>query len=118
MRIAIDYDNTISADPVLWFLFAIAARGRGHDVRIVTARDERFDRTAPLVSVESWDFPIIWTRGMAKRWHCEHFHGWLPDVWIDDKPEAILANSTTSPAALDEWRTGRGEGPVLPLNFG
>lgn len=110
MRIGLDYDNTYSADPRLWRKFIDAARDYGHDVRIVTARDDRFDRTVDMVALERW-CPVIYTRGIAKRWFLEHFGGdFVADVWIDDKPESILANSSTTPEALAEWRATRTDG--------
>lgn len=109
MKIGLDYDLTYSADPAFWQLFIGHAVLAGHDVRIVTVRDERFDRTPPLIEVEKL-LPVIYTRGVAKRWFCEHFGGgFIPDIWVDDKPESILTNSTLSPEGLAEWREGRGE---------
>lgn len=113
MKIALDYDNTYSADPVFWFAVIRLARRLGHDIRIVTARDERFDRTAPLVEAESI-LPVIYTRGIAKKWFCEHFgDGFVPDVWIDDKPESVISNSMATPEILQVWRKERGEGEVF-----
>lgn len=110
MRIGLDYDNTYSADPRLWRKFIDAARDYGHDVRIVTARDDRFDRTVDMVALERW-CPVIYTRGTAKRWYCLHFvPDFQPDVWIDDRPESILQNSPTSPEDLAAWRTTRPDG--------
>ena len=111
MKIALDYDNTYTIDPEFWNSYIDLAKSRGHEVRIVTIRDERFDRTPQLVKVEEL-VPIVYCRGIAKRWYLTHFgEGFEPDVWIDDKPETILANSTASPANLLEWREGRDEGP-------
>jgi hypothetical protein len=109
MKIALDYDQTYSADPHLWTDFINSSRRLGHDVRIVTARDDRFDRTDPLIRVEQF-LPVIYTRGIAKKWFLTHFgQGFVPDVWIDDKPESILANSTVTQEALADWRANRGE---------
>jgi hypothetical protein len=109
MRIALDYDMTYSLDPQLWQTFGKIARAEGHDVRIVTARNDEFDRTAPLIAAER-HFPVIYCRGIAKKWFLDHFgDGFIPDVWIDDKPESITANSTTSVEKLAEWRKTREE---------
>lgn len=113
MKIALDYDLTYSLDPDFWIDFARNAAQRGHDVRIVTARDDRYDRTAPLVLAEAF-LPVIYCRGVAKKWHCQHFvPDFIPDVWIDDKPQSILENSATSPEFLVQWRVDRAEGPVI-----
>ena len=110
MKIALDYDHTYSADPKLWNGFIFAAQGAGHDIRIVTARDDRFDRTEKILAAgERVD--VIYTRGIAKRWYCEHFvKDFAPDVWIDDKPESIIANSDFSAEDLAKWRATRDEG--------
>lgn len=109
MKIALDYDNTYSLDSAFWLAIADYAIYCGHEVRIVTIRDERYDRTEPLIKVEK-TFDVIYTRGVAKRWYCEHFgDGFVPDVWIDDTPESILYNSPATPEALAEWRQNRDE---------
>lgn len=109
MNIALDYDQTYTLDPVFWGRFIRSCRQDGHDIRIVTIRDERFDRTAPIEALERI-IPVIYTRGVAKRWFCGHFvNDWRVDVWIDDKPETIIANSETTPEALAAWRAERGE---------
>ena len=113
MKIALDYDHTYSSDPVLWNEFICQARYAGHDIRIVTARDDRKDRTKPLVTAE-FLIQVIYTRGVAKRWYCEHLvEDFVPDVWIDDKPESIIANSTFSAEDLVVWRNRRNEGPTI-----
>lgn len=109
MKIALDYDKTYTADRVFWSAFVTAAREHGHDVRIVTIRDDRYDRTQPLIELEA-HIPIIYTRGVAKHWYCTHFgDGFTPDVWIDDKPRTIFENSDATPEALVQWRAERGE---------
>lgn len=107
LDIALDFDATYSADPKLWDVFIAAARALGHDVRIVTARDERFDRTAPLELLEDSGVEIIWCRGIAKRFYCTNFTDFHPAIWIDDKPESIGNNSSASPDALAVWRAER-----------
>lgn len=114
MKIALDYDKTFTLDPSAWLRFVYQFRDAGHEIRIVTIRDDRFDRTAALVDIEA-SIGVIYTRGVAKRWFCQHFGGgFVPDVWIDDKPESVLGNSTTTPEDLSLWRESRGEGEHLP----
>jgi hypothetical protein len=109
MRIALDYDQTYTADPLFWDTFIKGCSIRGHDVRIVTVRDERHDRTAPLIELER-RVQIIYTRGVAKQWFCTHFtDGWIPEIWIDDSPRSILENSSASPEWLTDWRATRNE---------
>lgn len=104
MKIALDYDLTYTLDPYLWEGFITMAINAGHDVRIVTARSPILDNIDDKVS----DLPIIYCDGVAKRFHCTWFadngNGWIPDVWIDDKPQAVDNNSTATREQLEEWR--------------
>ncbi|QTG12383.1 hypothetical protein G6M86_03610 [Agrobacterium tumefaciens] len=108
MNIALDYDSTYTADPTMWDAFIeMAAQVFGHDIRIVTARDDRHDRTPALIELEK-RLPVIYCRGVAKQWYLSHHgEGFVPHIWIDDKPESILANSTFAPDKLAEWRANR-----------
>lgn len=109
MNIALDYDNTFTADPEFWLDMIASAVASGHDVRIVTARDERFDRSDAMVNLESL-IPIVYCRGVAKKWFMSHFgDGFVPDIWIDDRPESIFSNSDFEPAQLADWRATRSE---------
>lgn len=110
MKIALDYDNTYSVDPIMWKAFIQIAQAAGHEVRIVTARDDRYDRTPEIVATEQI-LPVVYCRGVAKRWFMLHNGGgFAPDIWIDDKPESILVNSDMLPHELSDWRSGRNEG--------
>jgi hypothetical protein len=114
MKIALDYDQTYTLDPTLWDGFIDRARENGHDIRVVTARDERLDRTAKIAALEA-HVQVIYCRGVAKRWFCTHFvPDFVPDVWIDDKPQAIDNNSPGAVEWLAEWRATRDEGPNYP----
>jgi hypothetical protein len=109
MKIALDYDATYTLAPDFWNTFIELVMASGYDIRVVTIRDDRLDRTAPMRELEK-RLPVIYTRGVAKRWYCQHFgDGFIPDVWVDDKPDTILANSTATPDFLVEWREARGE---------
>ncbi|OJX48981.1 hypothetical protein [Devosia sp. 66-22] len=109
MRIALDYDKTYSLDPEFWEKVAVAAELHGHEVAIVTIRDPVLDRTLPLRNLEG-KREVFYTRGVAKRWYLTHFgQGFVPDVWIDDNPDSIVANSTATPEGLAKWRAERGE---------
>lgn len=115
MNIALDYDDTYNRAPAMWLAFARLAMKDGHDVRIVTARDENHDRTAPLIELEK-HLPVIYTKGIAKRWFLSHFgDGFTADVWIDDKPESILGNTTSTPDDLAAWRRDRADGQHVEI---
>jgi hypothetical protein len=107
LKIALDYDQTFTADPGFWRTFVDMAFNAGHEVKIVTARNEEFDRTPDLIEIER-TVDVIYCRGIAKKWFLTHFgDGFVPDIWIDDRPESIFQNSEMSPEKLAEWRTAR-----------
>lgn len=101
MKIALDYDLTYTADPKLWNNFIDDATQKGHDVRIVTARNPILDK------IDVGYIPVIYCDGVAKRFVCHHFQNWDPDIWIDDKPQSVDNNSTATKEVLAEWRKNR-----------
>lgn len=105
LKIAVDYDDTYTADPELWYDFMRTAQDRGHKVFICTYRDDRYDVDAELSYLEV-QFEIVYTRGVAKKWWCEQFGPGEVDIWIDDKPERIYENSSMPVEKLVEWREG------------
>ena len=79
--IAVDYDNTYSADPELFELFIRTAMERKHIVFIVTARP-----TTNPVPVDVCE--VVYTDGALKApFMKERFMD--VDIWIDDWPEII-----------------------------
>lgn len=104
MKIAFDYDETITADPDTFIKVMNTFRDAGHYVCVCTYRDRNFDRTELLDFLEQDDFDIIYTKGVAKRWWCMHFGPGDIDIWVDDKPERIFSNSEMHPDDLKIWR--------------
>lgn len=93
MKIALDWDDTVTRDPTLWRQFVEIALRRGHDVRIVTMRYER-ELEDVREMVLAWDvdhLPIIHTDRQQKRPYCAEHWSFFPDVWIDDSPEFIVS---------------------------
>lgn len=92
--IALDYDDTYTADPELWQMFIMRAEKRGHRVYIVTCRrDTDENRLEVYGDRESTLTGLPWSRhiftGLApKKWFCEQ-RGIKIDIWIDDMPECI-----------------------------
>ncbi len=82
MRIALDYDDTYTADPELWDKF-IDLCGKKHEVWIVTMRHP----TEPLELGRS--MRVMFTSRQAKMEYCLE-RGMVFDIWIDDKPHWIL----------------------------
>lgn len=111
MLIALDYDNTYDADYEFWDAFVDLGRGHGKDFILLTYRDERYDWTDLLDHIRhNKKIPVYCTRGVAKKWWWEQFgDGRVVDVWIDDRPEAILYNSQLSREGLYEWRRAQAQ---------
>jgi hypothetical protein len=107
MKIAVDYDNTYSRDPRAWDEALTVLINAGHEVRIVTFRNDELDKDTDLLLLEDAGVIVHYTRGSAKRWWLDQFTSphWLPDVVIDDKPESWLDNSTLPREGLEEWRS-------------
>lgn len=83
MKIALDFDNTITRDPTFWIGFVNAARAAGHEVKVVTSRHPGLP--VPITGIE-----VIYCSFTAKRKH------YGADVWIDDDPKHVdLDHATT-----------------------
>lgn len=107
MLICLDYDKTYDAMPAIWDRFIDMLNKNGHAVVLATYRDDRYDRT-PLLDDLAKTIPVFYTRGVAKKWWMQQFapdHYANPDIWIDDRPEAILSNSGFDREGLQKWRT-------------
>lgn len=106
LKIALDYDGTFSADPAFWVDFIENARKAGHEVRIVTFRSEEHDWCDHFDELSSWmGVTIHCTDGKAKKYFCSTI-GWIPDIWIDDKPETVYDDSAMAEGSpeLLAWR--------------
>jgi hypothetical protein len=91
VRIALDFDDTYTADPGLWDVFVKAAQARGHLVAFVTWRDPNGDNDDIVEVARTLNLPIIFTCFHAKREFAKQ-RGYVFDIWIDDKPEAIFTD--------------------------
>jgi hypothetical protein len=87
MRIALDYDGTYTADPVMWDQFCDAAHAKGHEVVMVTMRHPS-EGLPEAPGVNS----MIYTSRKAKRPFMEAL-GIPVDIWIDDQPHWIYQDS-------------------------
>jgi hypothetical protein len=87
MIIALDYDDTFTADKELWTWFVDRARKSGHEVSFVTFRHKdnpaRGNNDDILEDSRELGIPIIFTGGQQKK------HHFRPDIWIDDMPILI-----------------------------
>lgn len=86
LTIALDYDDTYSADPAMWDKFIKTAQAHGHKVVCVTMRK------ATLTERLDMEIPVIYTARKAKVGHCER-EGIKIDIWIDDAPHWLLGDA-------------------------
>jgi hydroxymethylpyrimidine pyrophosphatase-like HAD family hydrolase len=88
VNIALDYDDTYTADPGLWDDFISAAHGRGHRVFIVTARppDMLIDEVPGIPPTRH-----VYTNLQSKLTYCADVLGLSVDIWIDDRPDKLVS---------------------------
>lgn len=106
MIFALDFDKTYTEDPRFWQSFIDMAEENGHEVFIVTVRHSYWDAHPLLDELSNRSSVIIvYTDGRAKRVFCEGL-GIKIDIWIDDRPETIISNSSWkhSSSELRAWR--------------
>jgi hypothetical protein len=85
MKIALDWDGTVTRDVGFWEVFVLMCKNHGHDVRIVTLRHERQIDD----DMRKFGIPIICTSNKQKRDHLREIE-WFADIFIDDSPEFIV----------------------------
>lgn len=92
MRIAIDFDDTFTADPVLWSDFIRRAETLGHDVVCVTARRNTQENLNHLNSVfhENMIDIKIYFCNLKSKYEEMKDKNLTIDIWIDDSPHAIV----------------------------
>jgi hypothetical protein len=104
MKIGLDYDGTVTADPVVWYNIVKEFLERGHEVKVVTFRS--FDEvTQDLVDFcKDCGIAYITTGRIPKAIFCAGV-GWQPDIWIDDNP-GLIGQSVElwDDTKLAEWR--------------
>lgn len=88
MTIALDFDDTLTADPEFWWTFAALAEAHGHRVVIVTYRLKSGEFAPEVDRVVQGRLPVVWTERQPKR-PAADAAGYEVDIWIDDMPELI-----------------------------
>ena len=89
LLIAIDFDQTWTADPELWRDFSLTAISRGHQVVCVTARRNTFEHRRHLEDRLPEEIKAYFAYDQPKRDYMKLSHDLWPDIWIDDMPEGI-----------------------------
>ena len=90
--IAIDFDDTFTADPVLWAEFIRNAYMRGHCLYCVTARrdsEENVEDIQEAFAAHDLSIPIVFCNMGSKLWTMEQ-RGVHVDIWIDDAPHSLV----------------------------
>lgn len=89
MRIGLDFDGTLTADPQLFAGIVGLAKARGHSVVLVTARRDNHENRAEVQDfLDSAGFPEIlkfFTSHTSKIAYMKTA-GFPVDVWIEDDP--------------------------------
>lgn len=94
LKIALDYDQTYTADKLLWNRFIKLAINMDHEIKFVTARFENADtyhnkdwRTNADIEADAnqLGIDIVYCNHKPKQ---EVYNA---DIWIDDRPATIIA---------------------------
>ncbi|MDQ3565118.1 MAG: hypothetical protein M3436_13585 [Pseudomonadota bacterium] len=88
LLIALDYDKTYTADPVLWETFIAAAKQRGHSVIIATMRYPQEGAEIEQLLGSRVD-TIVYTSRQAKYDEVQR-QGFYPSIWVDDSPHFLF----------------------------
>ena len=92
MNIAIDFDDTFTADMVLFGTFIANAKARGHNCYIVTARrqtEENIDTVDYWLSIFKCQVPVIFSE-LGSKIDAVERRGIKIDIWIDDDPTTLV----------------------------
>ena len=91
MIIALDFDDTYTADPELWCEFVKMCRILNHKVILVTARDDTFvQRDYIQKALVNCDIDDIYLTSCAPKTTYMERQGITVDIWIDDHPERLV----------------------------
>jgi hypothetical protein len=87
LTVAIDFDGTFAADPIVWRAVAELLKARGHTVIMVTQRTENFRADVAEVVGLDW-LRIIFASGKSKE-DAALDSGFKVNIWIDDAPFSV-----------------------------
>jgi hypothetical protein len=118
MTISIDYDRTFTADPRLWGEFAKQSAAAGNRVVMVSRRPDTAENQAAMAEalgeyIEA--FSDVLLVGETMKDEAAKAAGIEVDVWIDDSPQFIRAESRAAPDSISvgdfvSWGSGEGRG--------
>ena len=84
--ISLDYDDTYTADEGMWKAFIENAQARGHEIIVVSFRE---DHQMATVRNAFPNLRVFGTNCIPKREFCDKNGIWV-DIWIDDLPGTIV----------------------------
>jgi hypothetical protein len=88
LTVAIDFDDTYTADPSTWYAIVDCLIGAGHKVICVSARRNTIENRKELMDILPDGIPVLLSYDESKREYARK-NGYSVDIWIDDMPEAI-----------------------------
>jgi len=89
--IAIDFDDTFTADEYLWTCFIRSAKSLGHKVLCISWRAETMANREDIQNALPSGVKVLLTDRKGKRKFAMD-QGYDVDIWIDDMPHAIMAD--------------------------
>lgn len=98
MIVGIDFDGTISLDPLAFKGVVEAFLNQGHDCAVVTWRvpDMEYHDFEEVFNMWGFRIPVVCTSGQAKR------DFYPADIWIEDNPAAILFGLSREPRFVED----------------
>jgi hypothetical protein len=87
--IAIDFDDTLTADSQLWLKFIESANALGHRCICITARrqtEENIETIDDWMIMHGVSLPVYFTGLASKVEHAKKI-GLKVNIWIDDDPK-------------------------------
>lgn len=100
MKVGLDWDGTVNADPVAFKGVVESLLDTGHDVTVTTWRSppEGYDNYPDIEEIFAmWGFklPVVYCSGKAKR-DC-----YPADIWIDDNPASVVFTLAAEPRFVE-----------------
>ena len=93
LTIAIDFDDTFTADPQFWAKFIETCRMYQHTIICVSARRNTIEHRHELRDLLPDGVPVLLSYDQPKRDYVAEHSEYKVDIWIDDRPEGIGVTS-------------------------
>jgi hypothetical protein len=92
LLIALDYDNTFTADPDMWSHFVRMSKSFGHECIVVTARrstEENSEDINAMLDFHNCQMLVIFT-DLGSKLRAVENRGINVNIWIDDDPKTLV----------------------------